>query len=278
MAGYIRQDVSNNISNGNLIDAALFDAEYNAIEAAFHASTGHVHDGSAANGAPITVIGPAQDFIADADSFTPKTNATYDLGNTSLRFRDGWFTRDVHISDDLTVLDDLTIGGDSTFAGTVSITGALTASGGVTGALTGNASTATTLATGRTIAISTGVTGTATSFNGSANITIPVTAIDANYITSGTLAVERLPTSGTSGATDWFRELSASILATNVPGTYGFLRNDSDSTLFPGSLVDGADLVWSNTANTTGGGVPAGTWICMGRAPVGVATLFARVE
>lgn len=44
--------------------------------------------------------------------------------------------------------------------------------GTITAALTGNASTATTLQTARTIAISGDVTGTATSFNGSANITI----------------------------------------------------------------------------------------------------------
>lgn len=48
--------------------------------------------------------------------------------------------------------------------------------------ITGNAGTATTLQTPRTIALSGGVTGTATSFNGSANITIPVTSIDAAYL------------------------------------------------------------------------------------------------
>lgn len=52
------------------------------------------------------------------------------------------------------------------------------------GALTGNASTATVLQTGRTIGISGGATGTATSFNGSANIAIPVTALDPTYLSS----------------------------------------------------------------------------------------------
>ena len=56
------------------------------------------------------------------------------------------------------------------------------------GALSGNATTATTLATARTIALSGGATGTATSFNGSANITIPVTALDASKLT-GTATV-----------------------------------------------------------------------------------------
>lgn len=58
------------------------------------------------------------------------------------------------------------------------------------GALSGNAATATTatkanqLTTARTIAISGGVTGTATSFNGTANITIPVTTVDASKLTN----------------------------------------------------------------------------------------------
>lgn len=48
--------------------------------------------------------------------------------------------------------------------------------------------------TGATIALSTGVTGTATNFTGEAAITIPVTAINADYISSGEVAVARLPT------------------------------------------------------------------------------------
>lgn len=51
------------------------------------------------------------------------------------------------------------------------------------GALSGNASSATKLATARTIALSGAATGTATSFNGSANITIPVTSLNAINLT-----------------------------------------------------------------------------------------------
>jgi hypothetical protein len=53
------------------------------------------------------------------------------------------------------------------------------------GSLTGNASTATTLATARTIAISDGATGTATSFNGSKNISIPITSVKEAYLDWG---------------------------------------------------------------------------------------------
>ena len=72
--------------------------------------------------------------------------------------------------------------GDETIAGTK------TFSSNIVGNVTGNASTATTattatkLATASTIALSGAVTGTATSFDGSGNITIPVTALAASSI------------------------------------------------------------------------------------------------
>jgi hypothetical protein len=88
MAGYIRNDTLNNIADGNIISAADLDGEFDAIVAAFHASTGHVHDGTAANGAPITKIGPAQEFIASGTGLTPKADNTYDLGSSSFEYKD----------------------------------------------------------------------------------------------------------------------------------------------------------------------------------------------
>ncbi|NLF35462.1 MAG: hypothetical protein GX585_05795, partial [Clostridiales bacterium] len=102
----------------------------------------------------------------------------------------------------------------------LSVTGAVTASGGfsgnltgnVTGNVSGNAATATKLATARTIAISGGATGTATSFNGAANITIPVTALDASKATAGILPAARL--SGTYGIAISGNAATATKLAT----------------------------------------------------------------
>jgi len=53
MAGYTRADTGNNIADGNVVNSSDLDAEYDAIEAAFNNSTGHTHDGTAAEGAPI---------------------------------------------------------------------------------------------------------------------------------------------------------------------------------------------------------------------------------
>ena len=91
MAGYTRQDTANNIANGNVIDADDFDAEYNAIEAGFNASTGHTHDGTAGEGAPITKVGPAQDLVVSATALTPKTTNTLDLGTASVQYKNAWF-------------------------------------------------------------------------------------------------------------------------------------------------------------------------------------------
>jgi len=57
--------------------------------------------------------------------------------------------------------------------------------------VSGNAGTATKLQTARTVAMSGAVTGTATAFDGSANITIPTTAIDVSKATAGTLPLAR---------------------------------------------------------------------------------------
>ena len=91
MAGYTRQDTANNIANGNVIDADDFDAEYNALEGAFNASTGHRHDGTAGEGAPITKVGPSQDLVVSATDVQPKTTNTLDLGTSGVQFKDGFF-------------------------------------------------------------------------------------------------------------------------------------------------------------------------------------------
>lgn len=84
--GYTRNDVSNNIANGNVINASDLDGEFDAIVDAFNATTGHTHDGTSTEGAAITVIGPVQDFVASATAFSPKATGTYDLGTTTLRY------------------------------------------------------------------------------------------------------------------------------------------------------------------------------------------------
>jgi hypothetical protein len=88
MAGYTRNDTLNNIADGNVISAADLDGEFDAIDAAFDEATGHVHDGTANNGAPITKVGPAQDLVVSTGAVTPKTDNAVDLGTSSFEFKD----------------------------------------------------------------------------------------------------------------------------------------------------------------------------------------------
>lgn len=93
--------------------------------------------------------------------------------------------------------------------------------------VSGNAGTATKLAEARTIAISGGATGTATSFDGSANITIPVTALDMSKASAGTLAVARGGTGVTANPSmlvNLASTTAASVFAASPrPGVTGIL-------------------------------------------------------
>lgn len=133
--GYTRQDTSNNISNGNVIDADDLDLEFNAVEAAFNSSTGHTHDGSAGQGAPITKVGPAQDLVVSASSVLPKTGNTLDLGSPASQFKD------LHI-DGVANIDSLVADTADINGGTVdgTVIGATVAAAGTfsTATVTGN--------------------------------------------------------------------------------------------------------------------------------------------
>ena len=85
--GYTRNDSSNNIADGNVINASDLDGEYDAIESAFGTS-GHTHDGTSGEGGVVTVLGPAQDFVVSASVIKPKTDNTLDIGTSSLEFKD----------------------------------------------------------------------------------------------------------------------------------------------------------------------------------------------
>jgi hypothetical protein len=85
--GYTRNDTSNNIADGNIINAADLDGEFDAIESAMGTS-GHTHDGTSAEGGPVTVLGPVQDFVASATEIKPKTTNTLDIGTSGLLFKD----------------------------------------------------------------------------------------------------------------------------------------------------------------------------------------------
>lgn len=135
MAGYTRNDTSNNIANGNVIDADDLDGEFNAIESAFDESTGHTHDGTSAEGAPITVTGPNQEYLSDAVALYPKTDDTYDLGKTGAEWKDLYINGTANI--DSLVADTVDVNG-GTIDGTIIGGTTPAAISGTTGTFTGN--------------------------------------------------------------------------------------------------------------------------------------------
>jgi len=118
--GYVRVDVSNNIAAGNVVNASDLDGEFDGVQSAFNSTSGHTHDGTTGEGAPVGVVGPVQDYVAGASSFTPKTDSVYDLGTTSVRWATGFL-------DTLTLTNALAVANGGTASTTAS--GARTALG-----------------------------------------------------------------------------------------------------------------------------------------------------
>jgi len=115
---YIRQS---SFSDGDTINSALFNDEYDQLVSAFSTS-GHTHDGSAGEGAPITKLGPTQDVVVGSSAITPKTNNTVDLGSSSLKFKDAYFSGNVNVDGVVTHSGNMTIGNAATDTLTINAT------------------------------------------------------------------------------------------------------------------------------------------------------------
>ena len=126
--GYTRNDTTNNIADGNVINAADLDGEFDAIVTAL-STGGHSHDGTAAEGGPVTVLGPAQDFVVSASIVSPKTDNTLDLGTSTLEFKDLYLDGTAHI-DTLDVDENANIDGNLAVGGNLTVTGTTTFNGG----------------------------------------------------------------------------------------------------------------------------------------------------
>jgi len=79
-SGYTRNDTSGNIANGKVIDATDLDGEFDAIVTAFSTS-GHTHDGTAAEGGKVTKLLGTSLTLGDGTAGTDIT-VTFD-GETS---------------------------------------------------------------------------------------------------------------------------------------------------------------------------------------------------
>ena len=100
---------------------------------------------------------------------------------------------------------------------------------------TGNAATATKLAVKRTIALSGAATGTATGFDGSGNIVIPVTALSGSAITSAITIYDLVP-DGAAPHNCFYRgkDLTAAFNAGTVSKN---IANGTFRDIFPGDFI-----------------------------------------
>lgn len=123
------------------------------------------------------------------------TNKVYLSGTTSgsgTATGEQYYNADVYVESDGTLVAP-------TFRGDLDGNANTATTANTAATCTGNAATATKLSAQRTIGISGGVTGTATGFDGSGNITIPVTAISPSYL-SGAVPITKGGTGATTAA------------------------------------------------------------------------------
>lgn len=261
MAGYVRNDVTDQIANGNTVDAIPLDGEFNALQAAFAGVGGHRHNGAVGEGAPITVIGPSQNVVASSNSLTPSVDNVVDLGAPSAEWKDlyidGVANIDALVADTAQILagtiNGTTVGATTpttvrgtTVTATVGFTGNLT--GNVTGAVTGNASTATALQTPRNI--------NGTPFNGATDI------VTTNWGVARTITLGATGKSFNGGA-----NVSWSLAEMGV-GTLG--SQDSGNVVITGGTISGImDLAVADGG--TGASDAAGA-----RANLGLGTLAVQ--
>jgi len=158
MAGYTRQS---SYTDGDVITAAHSNDEFNQILAAFNNSTGHKHDGTAAEGPVIALIGdpgittPINKVVVDDTNnrvglfidvsgtsteqlrfqdgvIAPVTTNDIDLGTSSLEFKDlfldGTATVDtLQVDESATITANLTVNGNTTLGNAATDTVTITA-------------------------------------------------------------------------------------------------------------------------------------------------------
>ena len=254
MAGYTRQAAAN-ITTGSVIDAADFNDEYNQVQSAFNASTGHTHDGTAAEGAPIETIGPSQDIVATAAALRPKTNNAVDLGTTALQYKDAYFDGAVRT-------DTLTVDENAAIAGDLNVTGELAAT------LAAGSIGATQLAAGAVTAAKI-ASGAITASNIAAG-TITSTQLAADSVTAAKIAADAVGASEIAAGAVGASELNVSGNGSNTQ----FLRSDGDGTFTWAVPAD----TNTNTTYSAGNGLSlSGTTFSMSGSYTGSFTASGNI-
>ena len=277
MAGYTRQST---YTDGDVINASDSNDEFDQLVSAFGNSTGHTHDGTAGEGARITVVGTAANNVTFGTALTPDATNTIDIGTSSVQFKDlyldGTANIDSLVADTADInggtIDGATIGGTTAAAAdftTVNSSGAMIATGGfqgtltgavignVTGDVTGNADTATALETSRNFSITGDITASDVSFDGSGNVALSA-SIDAGVVDTAELAANAVTTAKITDANVTTDKLATdavtTIKITDANVTNAKLENssvtiNSNSLSLGGTLTLDTDDIAQGTSN-----------------------------
>jgi hypothetical protein len=139
MAGYTRQST---YTDGDVIDAADSNDEFDQVLAAFNNSSGHKHDGTAAEGPVIGLIGdpgvttPLNKVVVD--NTNNRVGVFVDAGGAGstveqVRFQDGVIVpvtnNDIDLGTSGAKFKDLHLAGDANIAGTMTLSGNVIVSG-----------------------------------------------------------------------------------------------------------------------------------------------------
>ena len=266
MAGYIRQS---SFSDGDTITAALFNNEFNQALNAFSNTGGHKHDGTAAEGPVIGLIGDAgetapnnkvlidttnnfiefyvqvssnpvqQLYIADG-AIIPVTDNDIDLGTSSLEFKDGYFDGTIYA-------DAINFNGTAitSTAAELNILDGVTASAADINLIDG-------ITNGTVIASKAIITDSDKDITGGRNITISgeldaaTLDISGDADIDGTLEADAITIGGITLA-ETISDTVGAMVSSNTETGLSVSYDDSDNTL---DFVIGADSIVSSMLDT----------------------------
>ena len=269
MASYTRQST---INDGDTITAALFNNEFNQLLAAFNNSTGHAHDGTAAEGPVIGLIGDAGEtspnnkvlidtsnnhieFYVEVSSssvqqlriqdgaIVPITDSDVDLGTSSLYFKDAFI-------DSITTTGNVSVGGNLDVTGTIDFSdSAITNVGSIQlDSIAGDADS-----------------NTSITFSGSDVITVAAGGDNQVTFTNGAIVPSTDNDIDLGSSSSEFKDLF-------IDGTANIDSLVADTADINGGTVDGAIIGGSSAAAITGTTI-TGTSFVIGSADISEAEL-----
>jgi len=250
MAGYARQSVADIVAN-EVIKAAPINAEFNALRDAFLVASGHKHDGSATEGAYVSLIADTDgynkvvidstnnrvQFFVEVSSaaveqmrlqdgaLVPVTDNDIDLGTSAVEFKDLYL-------DGTAKIDTLTVDENATIAGTLGVTGNVTLGNSSSNTVTIPADVASNLIPS---ADSTYTIGDASNYwshgyidaittTGNVSIGGTLTVTSVIDMTNDKITNLATPTNSTDAATKGYVDTTVSNLVDSAPGTLDTLN------------------------------------------------------